>query len=412
MPETDSGSDTGKNKAVFVIEDSSDDNDFISDPEEPATKNVRSMNRPATKAGKSDPNGKMSQFLSAFEDSRSKQMLGKLNGKPDAAGSLKTPRKSVRGYSQEIDDDLADFIVDDDDDSDEVLVEDHNESALGSDSDGADQGADKRAHAFSPTFSRDKPQGALAMMPEEFSQCDLPTSFKTYVQYLVYWICNYRRRPLMNKKNAKYFFLAYVTVSRVIRSLEQSLVASSAWTEKFSNDLYSFPEYSSTKIPGCPGCDACHFHDKRTATFCIRLSGNPYKQDILAPPNPDGMGAESLADKSTFSDDSSDDVVSYPSDAHVDYNVGAVCKRRSETCHELHHYFFHLSNAVERDLGLLDYSSQSRASDLETDDGEIWDGFDPDDLVEMLEKQGRIDRLFADFKSLLSRSKIGFAKNT
>ncbi|KAJ2707726.1 hypothetical protein FB645_000499 [Coemansia sp. IMI 203386] len=414
MPETDSdnGKSTskskGKNSAVFVIEDSSDDNDFISDPEEPALKKYEPMKRSEDTAAKSDSNSIMSNFLSAFKQVRGKKMPSKLNGKSGLGESSENPKGLFKGYSQKMDDDLMDFIVDDDDVSEEFTAEEPNESVVDKD---AILNSPSKSHAFSPTFSRKKPRGVLALMPEEFSQCDLPTSFKAYVQYLVYWINNGRCKFESNKENARYFFLAYVTVNRVIRSIEQSLVSSSAWVDRFSKDLYSYPKYSSAKIYGSLGCDACHFRDKRTATFCITLSGKPYKQDMLVPPNPDDLDTRPPAERSPYSVECNDDLSSDSSAYYIDYNVGAVCKQRSETCHELHHYFLHLSDAVERHLRALDFSGFRKAFEPDSDDDEPWSGFDPDHLVEMLESQGQIDRLFAEFKDLLSRSKAGFAKN-
>ncbi|KAJ2598596.1 hypothetical protein H4R99_004037 [Coemansia sp. RSA 1722] len=414
MPETDSdnGKSTsknkGKNSAVFVIEDSSDDNDFISDPEEPVLKKYEPMKRSEDTAAKSDSNSIMSNFLSAFKQVRGKKMPSKLNGKSGLGESSENPKGLFKGYSQEMDDDLMDFIVDDDDVSEEFTAEEPDESVVDND---AILNSPSKSHAFSPTFSRKKPRGVLALMPEEFSQCDLPTSFKAYVQYLVYWINNGRCKFESNKENARYFFLAYVTVNRVIRSIEQSLVSSSAWVDRFSKDLYSYPKYSSAKIYGSLGCDACHFRDKRTATFCITLSGKPYKQDMLVPPNPDDLDTRPPAERSPYSVECNDDLSSDSSAYYIDYNVGAVCKQRSETCHELHHYFLHLSDAVERHLRALDFSGFRKAFEPDSDDDEPWSGFDPDHLVEMLESQGQIDRLFAEFKDLLSRSKAGFAKN-
>ncbi|KAJ2006337.1 hypothetical protein GGI04_001912 [Coemansia thaxteri] len=314
----------------------------------------------------------------------------------------KRTRQSVKGYSQELDDDIADFIVDDDavECPAEVSASRHI-SASAYDSDASAR----------PKFSRGGPDGVMALMPDEFSMFDLPTSFKAYIQYLVYWICNGRRKPVVSETNARYFFQAYIAVARVIDSVEQSVVASSAWVEPFRTSLYSYPDFAYSRISGIPGCDACHFHSNRTATFCVTLSGSPYKRTILAPPMPGEMVSEADVAEGeesdnvvTINDDSEDDSAKgKQAQPHFDYNLGKTCKLRSEICHELHHYLYHLANVVEIHLQTLELdSSQQSAS------GGGWEDVPPDDLVEMLDKRGQVDDLFQQFKELVSRSKSEF----
>ncbi|KAJ2449053.1 hypothetical protein GGF42_004898 [Coemansia sp. RSA 2424] len=436
--DTDSEPERVASNAVMVIRDSSDDDDdFISDPEDrPPLPRPRVAGR--SRASKED----MSSFISKFEPRRRKQMQGKLDqksGNSTTAGSrqhrppLSPPRgtlKAVKWYGQDLDDDIADFIVEDGDDDDEA-------GSSGIAATAATRAANRDASASSydsdssarPKFSREGPRGVMALMPDEFSMLDLPTSFKAYVQYLVHWICNDHRKPVVNDTNARYFFQAYIAVARVIDSVEQSVVASSAWVEPFRTSLHAYPDYAAAPIPGIPGCDACHFHSNRTATFCVTLSGTPYKRAILAPPKPgelspirdsavesDGAAEDGesggLSEVVTIGDDSDDfdDTEGLDSSRsgsggqlHVDYNLGKVCKMRSEICHGLHHYFYHLAHTVEIRLGTLDYESKSPAMA-----GGNLEDVVPDDLVEMLDAKGEIDDLFQQFKDFISRAKSGF----
>ncbi|KAJ2784909.1 hypothetical protein H4R18_000834 [Coemansia javaensis] len=287
------------------------------------------------------------------------------------------PHEEASSHSQEPDDDLADFIIDDDDD------DDNNNGA------GSPAGADSEGSA-GPTLSRARTQGPASLMPEEFSQLDVPTSFKTYVQYLIYWICNGRRALVVSDEIARYFYLGYITVARVVDSVEQSLVASSAWVDDFRTDMYRFPEFAATPIHGVPGCEACHFRQKRTATFRVTLSGEPYSRRMLAPPRPGE--APAAADSGSSSSDADSVVSVADSGGPAMYNVGRTCKARSELCHELHHYCYRL--AAQIDIALQPSSPGSA---------------DPDDLVTALEEQGTTDQLFSEFKDMLSRSKSGFA---
>ncbi|KAJ2487563.1 hypothetical protein EV174_000458 [Coemansia sp. RSA 2320] len=404
--DTDSEDEQTARNDIMIIRDSSEeDNDFVSDPEDPLP-----YSRVAGRSGKSRE--KLDTFLSKFTPQRRRHVQQqKLNWRPGSAATKthrtrtspsRTTPKSVKGYSQELDDDIADFIVDDDavECPAEVSASRHI-SASAYDSDASAR----------PKFSRGGPDGVMALMPDEFSMFDLPTSFKAYIQYLVYWICNGRRKPVVSETNARYFFQAYIAVARVIDSVEQSVVASSAWVEPFRTSLYSYPDFAYSRISGIPGCDACHFHSNRTATFCVTLSGSPYKRTILAPPMPGEMVSE--ADDAegeesdnvvTINDDSEDDSAKgKQAQPHFDYNLGKTCKLRSEICHELHHYLYHLANVVEIHLQTLELdSSQQSAS------GGGWEDVPPDDLVEMLDKRGQVDDLFQQFKELVSRSKSEF----
>ncbi|KAJ1663365.1 hypothetical protein EV178_005082 [Coemansia sp. RSA 1646] len=421
MPDTDSETERIPRKSVLVIHDSSEegDSDFISETEEfyPAKK------QPAT-------NAKLEKFLSVFEPNRRKQMHQKLETKnglgrksgslnPDVAGSPQhRPAKIARGYSDELDDDLADFIVDE-------------EENAGEDESGSDIANGSSRHVVS--IDNHKPnievlsdgdllsdsdpdqserEAVMAQMPEQFSQFDLPTSFKTYVQYLVYWLCNGRHKPELSNKNARYFFFAYITIARVIDSVEQSLVESSAWVDSFRRDLHSYPEIHLSRIAAIEGCDACHFRKNRTATFCLGLLGKPYDREVLIPPHPGEYPTLSFDDTQDSSqdnlmvvsdDEDSDFETGFLQRKHsvVEYNVGRTCKQRAETGHELHHYFYHLAYLVEISLSTLSFHGESN-------DGE-WIHKEPEDLVEMLDGQGMVDKLFTNFKDLLSRSKSGFA---
>ncbi|KAJ2328716.1 hypothetical protein GGH92_009819, partial [Coemansia sp. RSA 2673] len=85
------------------------------------------------------------------------------------------------------------------------------------------------------------------------------------------------------------------------------------------------------------------------------------------------------------------------------YNLGKVCQMRSEICHELHHYFYHLAHTVEIRLETLDYEAIHPSMG-----GRSREDVSPDDLVEMLDAQGDIDHLFQEFKDCISRAKSGF----
>ncbi|KAJ2355034.1 hypothetical protein GGF43_002925 [Coemansia sp. RSA 2618] len=399
MPETDSEPECRRKSAVLVIHDSSDDvDDFISDPDDPPS--LPPISRLAPRAA----DDKMNKFLSAFEPRRQKHMkrrrLLRASGGAGKYGGLAESPKVVRGYSEELDEDLADFIVDDDVD-DEIIAHTQGSpsvvrnSAPRSDSD----------KSVGPSFGMDRPHGALALLPEEFSQLDLQTSFKTYVQYLVYWICSDRQKPRLSDDVARYFYLGYITVARVVDSVEQSVVASSVWLDDFRADLYRFPDYSIACIDAVPGCQACHFRTNRTATFRVTLSGTPYGRKTLAPPQGGAGGVETSGSETSGGCSDAGSVVSVDSDGHSlaapAYNVGRTCKLRSEICHRLHHYFYRLANEVEAALELLVAGDQPAGADGAGDT-------EPGDLVAKLEAQGTTGMLYDEFKELVDSAKAQF----
>ncbi|KAJ2499527.1 hypothetical protein GGH96_003448 [Coemansia sp. RSA 1972] len=390
MPETDSEPERTKQSAVLVIRDSSDDDDFISDPDDPPA-------LPLIKPTPKQPNAKMNAFLSAFEPQRQKQMKRKLQqrtGTDTVHPRGLSESRTVQGYSDELDDELADFIVDDDVDN-EIIAHTHASPSAGN------KDRSESDDSARPTFGMDRPHGALSLMPEEFSQLDLRTSFKTYVQYLVYWICNNREKPRLSDDIARYFYLGYITVARVIDSVEQSVVASSVWLTDFCTDLYRYPEYSVTHITAVPGCEACHFRKNRTATFCVTLSGTPYKRTMLAPPQTENEIDEIDETEASTSDalcvDSGDGTaLSVPA-----YNVGSTCMQRSSVCHKLHHYFHHLSDDVEAALeGLLEDGKSNVTNEP--------DDIEPGDMVAKLESRGTTDKLYDEFQSLVDSAKSEF----
>ncbi|KAJ2806784.1 hypothetical protein H4R20_001556 [Coemansia guatemalensis] len=391
MPETDSEPERKRSSTVLVIHGSSDeDDDFVSDPDdlpEPHDALRRSAPRQAA----------LDNFWTAFDMRRRPQTKHRNQHPEPLEVSEKASPKLVKGYSQELDDDLADFIVDDEyDESEPAENIDRSSDSI----DGANTELTSN-HPARPTSGSDRLHSAMVMMPEEFSQLDLPTSFKTYTQYLVHWICNGRHKPELNSENKRYFYLAYIAVTRVIDSLEQSVVASSAWVEDFCNALYRYPDYTSGSIASVPGCEACHFRQNRTATFYVEFFGTPYSRSMLAPPQPGespifdkGQESNSIASEvsSVVSVDS--DISSQPQ--HISFNVGRTCKKRSAACHELHHYCYHL--LLKIDIALKPLLATAGDSGV----------IDPDDLVSILDEQGTIDNLFDDFKSMLSRAKSEF----
>ncbi|KAJ2851222.1 hypothetical protein IWW36_001243 [Coemansia brasiliensis] len=401
MPETDSESEQKRSDTVLLIRDSSgDDSDFISEPDD-LPKPLPPQRRPPT----GEPsNRKQLKLLSAFAPARQQQIkqqyFERIGSNAEAPRDPPKPKSHVEGYSEELDDDLADFIVDDDASSEIIARASARPSKNYSSESASDSG-----QLPAPTFGMEQPHGVLSLMPEEFSQLDLPTSFKTYVQYLVYWICNDRRKLRLSQEVARYFYLGYITVARAIDSIEQSVVASSAWVDSFRIDLYQYPEYAATKIGAIPGCQACHFRSNRTATFEVFLSGKPYNRKTLAPPQ---TGTDENNDSSDNSESSESDAVSVVSVTSADsspnypsYNVGRTCKLRSEICHQLHHYFYHLLNDVEAAIQpLLDDVQQSDSTDSED--------IDPDNLVSLLEKQGVTDRLYNEFQEMVASAKSEF----
>ncbi|KAJ2735987.1 hypothetical protein IW152_001110 [Coemansia sp. BCRC 34962] len=398
--DTDSESERGFGNSVMVIRGSSDeDEDLITDPVEPRPLYTRVADR--SKEAKK----RLDTFISHFEAGWRKQMQQRLSRKSEhGCPQQKSPGgapKIVKGYSQELDDDIADFIVDDD----EPVVSLEEPTGRATSGGSYDSDASER-----PRLGKEGPRGVMALMPDEFSLFDLHTSFKTYVQYLVYWICNDHKKPKLSDINAQYFFQAYIAVARIIDSVEQSVVASSAWVEPFRTSLHSYPDYAACSIVGTPGCDACHFHSNRTATFSVTLSGTLYKRTILTPPRPGEPVPEDDAESDKNADASQDEVVTIDDDSDdtddessgqpsAEYNLGRTCKMRSEICHELHHYLYNLAHAVEIHLETLDYESI---------EGKGKEEMTPDDLVEMLDTQGDIDRLFQQFKDTISRAKSGF----
>ncbi|PIA18149.1 hypothetical protein COEREDRAFT_80072 [Coemansia reversa NRRL 1564] len=122
---------------------------------------------------------------------------------------------------------------------------------------------------------------------------------------------------------------------------------------------------------------------------------------MLAPPQPGEtqISDDVLEDKIKDSEEAS--VVSVDSDnlsqpQNISFNVGRICKKRSTTCHELHHYCYHLSLKI--DIALKPLLADVDSSEI----------IDPDDLVSILDKQGTIDNLFDGYKSMLSRAKSEF----
>ncbi|KAJ2369068.1 hypothetical protein H4S01_001222 [Coemansia sp. RSA 2610] len=395
MPETESESEK-RQGAVLVIRDSSDedDDDFISEPDDlPKRQPPPPVARPMPRAAEDTLNS----FLSAFEPGRQRQMKrrhqARISGASRRNPEMSEPRKEVRGYSSGLDDDLADFIVDDDVDE-EVIAH-----AVGSPSVARNQNAGSDSgQSLGPSFGLEKPHGALSLLPEEFSQMDLQTSFKTYVQYLVHWICNDREKLAISSDIARYFYLGYITVARVIDSVELSVVASSVWLDDFRTDLYRYPEYRIAYIQATPGCQACHFRDNRTATFRVTFSGTPYKRITLMPPHGDAL--ETSDDQDETDTDSVASVGSQP-ERPPKYNVGKTCKLRSEICHQLHHYFYHLSYEVDIALQALQAEDPSNAAFNS-------DAAGADDLVTALEAQGTMDRLYDKFKDLVANAMSEF----
>ncbi|KAJ2455216.1 hypothetical protein EV183_000951 [Coemansia sp. RSA 2336] len=395
MPETDSEPERKRASTVLLIRDSSDDDsDFVSEPDD--LPKLPPRRHPPIGTASNRKQLKLSSAFASARKNRTKQRYFEPIEGNESPQDLIKSKTHVEGYSEELDDDLADFIVDDDASSEIIARATHpskaRESQTESDSD----------QLPPPTFGKEQPHGVLSLMPEEFSQLDLPTSFKTYVQYLVYWICNDRRRLRLSHDIARYFYLGYITVARAIDSIEQSVVASSAWVDSFRIDLYQYPEYSVSKIAAVPGCQACHFRSNRTATFEVFLSGKPYDRKMLAPPQT-GADENGSSDDSESTDSDAVSVVSVDSadSSTPSYNVGKTCKLRSEICHQLHHYFYHLVNAVNTAI-------QPALADMRQGDTAESEDIDPDNLVSLLESQGVTDKLYDDFQEMMASAKSEF----
>ncbi|KAJ1921424.1 hypothetical protein H4219_000741 [Mycoemilia scoparia] len=251
-------------------------------------------------------------------------------------------------------------------------------------------------------------------VPEEFSLSfarDLYTSFQIYAQFLIHCHANCGHAPKMDKNTERYFEVAGNYVEQKLQSIKDSVVGSSAWYRHYINDLNKYPALSSTYIKAIPGCDACHFADKRMAHWRIELCGIPYDRKTLQPLNDDdddgtsnNSSDESSSDENTSDSDSDAPIRKRRSrkpkkkskkskESHsICYNVGRFCYQRSVIYHELQHFRHELYNLVGMELVQLGWT-EDRFKKLKTSRSKA-----AETLLQKLDDSGRT-RVVSNFST-------------
>ena len=228
-----------------------------------------------------------SKYRIILEKARNKSRSQSMSNSQASNGDNDTPvldediEDSASVSSFVVDNDLLNATNSGGDKNDPIAIEDDNDSNTNTDDDNdtiddfvvsdeeVDEGmADPVAYLQNSADTRIR--DPITELPEEFNLSfarDLSTSFQIYLQFLVHCLVNGGGVPKMDTSTSRYFESARDALEQRLQSTKDSIVGSSAWYAHFLKDLKTYPEISSYSIDSIPGCDACHFADKRTASL-------------------------------------------------------------------------------------------------------------------------------------------------
>ncbi|KAI0123813.1 hypothetical protein BJ170DRAFT_96420 [Xylariales sp. AK1849] len=254
----------------------------------------------------------------------------------------------------------------------------------------------------------DGPIGAPANLdiPLEFTaQAHKP--LKEQFPYVVEWLVHNRVNPAF-ERNDPVYRNAWDKLGLEVAGLASSKFVSSVWKAEFYRTLKARPNMEAYEMNRMGDadlyatCEACG-RSGHPATWTVRFEGHPYHKDTLAEIESD-------------SEDSSDSDASHHSHATLDsqdnalpptskeWIVGSVCCSNAETAHSLLHWKHALKEWVEE---RLEHEGHMTAAKLKERDRmkakkrrEAANA-----IVDQWEREGNIGSLYGDFKATLQSAR-------
>ncbi|KAI1094323.1 hypothetical protein F5B19DRAFT_445278 [Rostrohypoxylon terebratum] len=270
--------------------------------------------------------------LKEFDDEESDKEV-EAPARPSSKGVEKSIESKRNGNEDEGDDDLDNFVVDDD----------------------------------------DAPLGAPANLgiPLEFTaQAHRP--LKEQFPYVIEWLVHNRINPAFDRNDPVYTN-AWRKLNDEFQGLASSKFASSAWRPEFHRALKGRPNMTADEMTPAERefhdvCEACG-RSKHQPTRAITFSGHPYYKDTLG-----DIESESTSASNSDSEDSEGDASGGESvdsqgmtlpPATKKWYVGIVCCTNAETAHSLIHWKHALKEYVEEQLQVEGWMDASKLEERE-----------------------------------------------
>ncbi|KAL9623397.1 MAG: hypothetical protein Q9160_002290 [Pyrenula sp. 1 TL-2023] len=242
-----------------------------------------------------------------------------------------------------------------------------------------------------------------ASLPFEFSH-HASARPREHFKYVVEWLVKNKIAPAFRRHDQMYD-VAFKKVNDEIQGQAGSRYRSAAWNREFVTVLDARPQMQMQEYDVSdalhPVCDAC----KRTnhpATWEMSFTGKPYDKDTLEP-----------IDREDDDDDAEeDDGAEYDMKGNLlppetkQYYLGRYCAFNADMTHKLSHWKWHLNDWLLDFLESQDVLSadsivaREKLSQKKRED-------EANTVVDGMEENGEMDRLWRDFKSDKERAREG-----
>ncbi|KAK3059062.1 hypothetical protein LTR09_000628 [Extremus antarcticus] len=240
--------------------------------------------------------------------------------------------------------------------------------------------------AFVEEEDGDGPIGILDDVPIEFTRYATMRP-KELFKHAVEWMVQKKINPAFASTDPLYE-LTFRKLNDETKGLVGSKYMSTVWTEKFTFALKARPELAEGHCDGAdhPTCDACN-RSNHPATFQIQFQGKPYDRETLE---------ELAGNEGDYKPAYDDEGHKILPELHSFY-VGKFCRANAVTAHALHHWRYHLKDAV---IDWLDRQGYLSPKAIVERDG--WGTVKREDLAndiaDRMEKEGEVKKLWQRFK--------------
>ena len=233
---------------------------------------------------------------------------------------------------------------------------------------------------------------------------------KELFKYAVGWMVQKKINPAF-VSNDELYDLTFKKLDDEVKGLAGSKFTSAAWTQDFTFALRARPQIafqglnrSSAEHWMRDRCDACN-RSGHPATYQIQFQGIPYHKETLEEIAGDDDSdtdaeSESGAEDRIVRDAQGRQIVS----ADTTFYVGKFCMANAETAHALEHWRFHLYEWVVDWLETTGYNTPEMIVKRDKWNERKRRKY-ANQIVDDMEKQGKIKDLYHDFRSEVDKAR-------
>ncbi|KAI0388687.1 hypothetical protein F5Y17DRAFT_185772 [Xylariaceae sp. FL0594] len=353
---------------------------------------------------------------------RAGERIDRLTSSEESASDDARPKRGI--YDSDSQDEFVALKDFDDDDEEEQQTDEVNPISRPHkakpkrekmvDQEGDDNGEEDEDLENFVTDDDDAPLGAPVDIPLEFTfQAHKP--LKEQFPHVVEWLVHNRVNPAFERRDPVYVN-AWRKLDDEVLGLARSKFTSSVWRPDFSRALRARPQLDAYETgaghdlgrASGQGCEACG-RVSHPATWRLEFAGSPYHKDTLQEVESSDSDSDSDSGSQNKRGDESDtgtvdvDGNTLPPTTKMWY-VGVVCRDNAVTAHSLLHWKYALKQYVEDRLEMDGWMAPAKLREREKMRPKKRRKL-ANEIVDAWQQRGVISALYADFKRTLEAAR-------